>query len=205
LSLRLSVVTSATTLQSQTGLVVDPSLRPGWPRALPLPRSTFGPPLDAEAHDAPTIADIDADGAKEILVALGELVHAFRPDGTEKPGWPVQLTADSAAALAESGPSAADLDGDGLLEVVASRGDRLHVLHHDGTPVAGWPRDFPGLDGGDVTLADLDGDRRPELVFASARGLEAVRVDGSSITGFPAPLPSGEYGHGIAVGDVDEC
>ena len=203
LYVRLTAVTATSTSQSQSRFIVDPMLRPGWPRALELPTSPLGRPVDAEAHDAPTIADLDADGAKEVLVALGELVHAFRPDGSEKAGWPVRLTSDSDTAMSESGPSAADLDGDGLLEVAASRGDRLHLLQHDGTPVAGWPRDFPGLGGGDVTLADVDGDHRPELVFASARGLEAIHVDGGSVTGFPAPLPAGEYGDGVTVGDVD--
>jgi hypothetical protein len=195
--------TSSTSGYPVSGVIVDPTLRPGWPRQLTRLRTSSGFLVDAEVHHSPTLADLDADGRKEILVAFGEFVYALRPDGSDLPGWPVPLPDEEELEGAESGPSAADLDHDGLLEVAASRGDTLYLLHHDGTSVAGWPRSFPGLGGRDVTLADLDGDGAPEIVFASAAGLEAVDRDGQPLPGFPTPLPAGEFGDAVSVGDVD--
>ena len=205
LAFRVTAYTSTSSRDSYpiADVIVDPTLRPGWPRQLTRLRTSGGFPVDAEVHNAPTIADLDADGTKEILVALGGFIYALRPDGSDLSGWPVALADDDELEGAESGPSAADLDHDGLLEVAAARGDTLYLLHHDGTPVAGWPKSFPGLGGHDVTLADLDGDGTPEIVFASAAGLEAVDPSGQALPGFPTPLPDGEFGEGVTVGDVD--
>jgi hypothetical protein len=64
---------------------------------------------------APAIADVDGDGHAEVIApSSGYLLHAFKEDGTEPPGWPKQTGGWLLAA-----PAIGDVDGDGLLEVVA--------------------------------------------------------------------------------------
>ena len=64
---------------------------------------------------APAIADVDGDGKAEVIAgSSGDVLHAFRPDGSEPRGWPK----DTGGWLLAS-PAVGDVDGDGRLEVVA--------------------------------------------------------------------------------------
>jgi hypothetical protein len=64
---------------------------------------------------APAIADVDGDGAAEVIAGTsGLLLHAFREDGSEPDGWPKQT-----GGWLFAGPAVGDVDGDGKLEVVA--------------------------------------------------------------------------------------
>ena len=124
----------------------DPDLLPGFPR--------LGV---ADGGAAPATADLDGDGAEEIILpdANGR-VHAWRADGDELPGWPVltdplEVHGDAAAydsAVIEfpvhssilAGVSVGDLDRDGTLEVVASDlQGRLYVWQRDGSRRPGFP------------------------------------------------------------------
>ena len=64
---------------------------------------------------APAVADVDADGAAEVIAGTsGLLLHAFREDGSEPDGWPKQT-----GGWLFAGPAVADVDGDRKLEVIA--------------------------------------------------------------------------------------
>lgn len=124
----------------------DPDLLPGFPRA-----------EVADGGSAPATADLDGDGAEEIILAdANGAVHAWRADGDELPGWPVptdplEVHGDAAAygsgeidfpvhSSILAGLSVGDLDRDGTLEVVA--GDlqgRLYVWQRDGSRRPGFP------------------------------------------------------------------
>lgn len=193
-------------------IIVDPTLKAGWPRLLTPILLDGGGTLLVEGRNMPTLVDLDGDGTTEILVSWGAFVHAFRSDGSELPGWPVEIpNVDYGHYPAGSGPSVADLDGDGDLEVVVNRTDRIFIFNHDGSPVPGWPRVFQGSFDLGCTLADLDDDGSAELVFGGSRmggntpAVHAVRIDGSELPGFPVDPEEtlGQYGHALAVGDVD--
>jgi hypothetical protein len=67
-------------------------------------------------------------------------------------------------------PTAADLDGDGLLEVLFGN----ETYHHDGTPywsVAGPPQH--------PHVANLDADPEPEVFLTSTNGITVVEHDGT--------------------------
>jgi hypothetical protein len=83
------------------------------------------PMEDMQFLSSPSIADVDGDGLAEILQGSGAyLVHAYRADGTEPPGWP-KFT----HGWVISSPTPGDVDGDGALEVVATtREGRLYVF-----------------------------------------------------------------------------
>jgi hypothetical protein len=85
-------------------------------------------------------------------------VHAYEPDGSELPGWPVHteiqssaknhLTAPGVASVVSAGapprepprgPAVADLDGDGNPEVIDTAGTHLYVWEADGSLRPGFP------------------------------------------------------------------
>lgn len=81
--------------------------RPGFPKQLTQPVVT-----------APLIVDADGDGAAEILITTydGSLI-AFDRNGALAPGYPLRISGSGVTAT----PAAADLDNDGLLDVVVAR------------------------------------------------------------------------------------
>ncbi len=80
-----------------------------WLRAFPRPIEGW------QIASAPVVADVDGDRRAEVLAGgSGNLLHAFREDGTEPAGWPKDTAGWLLAAAA-----AGDVDGDGRTEVVA--------------------------------------------------------------------------------------
>jgi subtilisin family serine protease len=203
-------------LNVRRDVIVDRSVRQGWPRM------THG-----FRNSGPVLADLDGDGQTEVL-ALGwdrdgvrTRLFVFEPDGSDRPGWPQLVAAQEAEPPffgedAQSGPSAADLDRDGLMEIVVTKGDSVYVFHDDGRLAQGWPRRFPGATSRQSALVDLEGDGQREIVFAygigqdgsvrvgpAEAGIHALRLDGTELAGFPARLETpGFPGAAVAVGDV---
>jgi Subtilase family len=133
-----------------TALPEDQSLRPGFPKRL----GTGG--------EAPLrYADLDGDNAQELVLPTEDgLVHAYRPGGSELPGWPVRtLTHGQAAAHPGApvlkaldaplevprAPTIADLTGDGIPEIITAAGERIYAWDARGRLLPGWPvRPDPG-------------------------------------------------------------
>lgn len=88
----------------------------GWDAASGDHLEAFPAPVEQfQIITAPAIADVDGDGAAEVIAGTsGLLLHAFRADGSEPPGWPKQTGGWLFAA-----PAVGDVDGDRRLEVVA--------------------------------------------------------------------------------------
>ena len=122
-------------------------LRPGFPKRL----GTGG-------EAPPRYADINGDNLQELLLPTEDgTLHAYEPDGSELPGWPVhtrqQIQAEghgaapgfSALAAATPprepprGPTVADLEDDGRPEVITAAGSRIYVWEPDGSLRAGFP------------------------------------------------------------------
>ena len=123
---------------------------------------------------APSVADVDADGAPEILVAGDAILVAIEGDGSLR--WQAPL---ASAPSSLRGATAYDFEGDGQAEVVVADQQRLLVLKgSDGTLVA-----EPSLGGsagagvGSPILADVDADGAAEVLVA-ASGLHVLGADG---------------------------
>jgi hypothetical protein len=89
---------------------------------------------------APAVADVDGDGRSEAIAgSSGNLLHAFREDGSEPAGWPKQTGGWLLAS-----PAVGDVDGDRRLEVVAATRDGWLFVWD--TPAGrGAPQDWPAF------------------------------------------------------------
>ena len=78
----------------------DPTLRAGFPKRM------------GAGGEAPLrYADLDGDNQQELVLPTEDgKVHAYRPDGTELPGWPVQTQTQSSAAGHLGSPALEALD-----------------------------------------------------------------------------------------------
>ena len=136
-------------------------------------------------------ADLDGDNAEELLVPLEDgRLHAYRPDGSELPGWPVETrTMAQAAAHAGTpglsalppareplrGPVVGDLTGDGSPEVVTAAGRHVYAWHADGSPMRRLPRQR----GPRATAAARTSARRTATASAaSSPALPSARLEG---------------------------
>jgi hypothetical protein len=175
----LSVVATSTTGRTYVW-DADGHRAAGWPKtldtgayapAIPRPAEPFTRLPHQGATSPPVLADLDGDGKLEIVQpAWDGRIHAWHADGSNVPGWPVEVKGPTGDAPADAGqlvsdhkldsaPAIADLDGDGRPEVVVrsqytyTSGAGLQVggygtiyaYHADGTPVAGWPALMHGI------------------------------------------------------------
>jgi hypothetical protein len=153
---------------------------PGWPV-----------PVGAKVLSSPVLVDLDVDGDLEIVViARDGRVWAFHhddADGTPGPdgvtGWPAAL---SPIVDTTPSPAIADLDGDGVPEVVVLGSAELAILRADGSDFPGWPLPVPAEGRNSPVIADLDADGALDvLVGTGDRRLTAYRLDGSVVPGWP--------------------
>lgn len=133
--------------QKQAFVHEDADLLPGFPYRL-------GP----GGEPSPTFADLDGDGKDDLILADSDgRLHAYRPDMTELPGWPVTtdaipldtgapaysggaLSGTVYAEIAGGSPAVGDLEGDGTPEVVIADAEgKVYVFEADGSRSPGFP------------------------------------------------------------------
>jgi hypothetical protein len=173
----------------------DQDMLAGWPKE-----------LQTDGDSTPVLADIEGNDRNDLLVATSDgTIHAYRPDGSEAPGWPVHTdqlplhTGEAAYASVGTGHSDAvvgalavgDLFGDGSLDVVADdlqgnvyawNGNGQLVFHEQANPdFSGAPLDYPKNPAGAIDSV-RDGPRdRVEDGFLSSPVL-------ANLSGGPGPL-----------------
>jgi hypothetical protein len=153
------------------------------------------------ADSAPILADLDGNGTREVIVvgnvyncgtspytSLYHMPFIFNLDRSRWSGsgfdWTSIPTPDGAAGprsenyniieTAVPNPVAADLDGDGFLEILFPSYDgRLHAYWLDKTEHGSWPFEVYNPAEGflrfasEPVVADLDNDGKAEVIFAS--------------------------------------
>lgn len=141
-------------------------------------------------------ADLDADGSLEIATAHNSgVVAVYDKTGHFKPGWPKQITPNELRGLL-----AADVSGDGKLELIATRAGlsarNTWVLSSGGAVLSGWPQ-LPqdnnnsqgygwGIFNANAAAADLTGDGKKELVVPSdVHYINAYTGSGSALSANP--------------------
>lgn len=97
-------------------------------------------------------------------------------------------------------PAVADLDGDGVMEIIVARGAALLAWRPDGT--LAWK--FTGASGriwASPIVADLVGDDALEIAFAARDKVFALDASGAVLPGFPVTWE--DEMRSLAAGDVD--
>jgi hypothetical protein len=105
----------------------DASMLPGFPRKLD------GSPSTGDGASSPVLVDLDGDNKNELVVGGSDgTIHAYRPDGTELPNWPVHtdpLPLHTGEPAFDSGDVPEDASTGAVLASVAS-----DDVDHDGVP-----------------------------------------------------------------------
>lgn len=189
----------------------DGSLLPGWPVYLP-----------GLITSSPVVGDMNNDGKDEIVVgltyssnifpdnSLGGL-YAFDRNGNILPGWPVEKGWNF-----WSTPALADVNGDGYLEISASRlGFQTYLFRYDGTVMNGWPQTTGWNDYYGSVMGDINADSKVDVVTTAGSGfysyygrqndggVYAWNTDGSMISGFPKATEEDAQAPAV-LGDVDK-
>jgi hypothetical protein len=195
------------------------------------------------ADAAPAIGDLDGDGTNELVIVgsfydcrtlnydqLFQVPMIFRADRTRWANGPYDWTAPPAwdatfAPLsidynviesAEANPVLADLDGDGVKEILyASYDGRVHAYWLDRTEHGAWPFDVsPDPNSprfaSEPVVVDLDGDGKSEVLFTTwtAKGsnqrgdLFIVGWNGVEISHVQLPTSSEDWDGALAAPTV---
>ncbi len=123
-------------------------------------------------YASPVVGDLDGDGFGEIVIAWSNQAAVYDHNGFIRSGWPQSFPGSGGEIRSIC---AADLDGDGRLEILAVRtasGPATVVWQLDGGVRPGWPqvsgsdpdRDDCGGFNQNIGAADLDGDGDLEVV-----------------------------------------
>ena len=177
------------------------SLKPGWPY---LTVDAGGQGVGGSTPDgirdgiwaAPALGDLNGDGDLEIVtLGLDRRIYAVEHDGTAVSGWPIFR--DNAPLLRGgwSSPALADIDSDGLPEVIVGtdsppwNGDdgsgpfpsqydnpdytksTVWALNGDGSLVPGWPTITQQQVQSSPAVGDIDGDGDLEVVVGTGLGI----------------------------------
>ena len=162
-TLRLTANFTAHTSTDEKCVVIDPYIAAGFPAAI----------QHTPAFKSPQLADLDNDGIQEIVVGAS----VYQANGTVRAGW------TSFPGVGRANSAVADIDSDGLLEIIAADYDYAYVPPTYGAPVINaytenktlvwshvaanpwysnlYSQGTPGT----ISVGDVDGDGQDEVVF----------------------------------------
>ena len=129
-----------------------------------------------------TLADLDGDGAEEIITAIASTLYVYEADSL--------IWKRGIAGLGLYPPSVVDINDDGVLDIIQLTGGNqevggIYVMDKDGNDLPGWPKSFD--DNWLVTapaISDLDDDGQLEIIFnelSNPRGrVQVLKNNGES-------------------------
>jgi VCBS repeat protein len=165
-----------------------------------------GTATEGRVYAPGVVADLDRDGSQEIVVGGNEgTVAAYNLAGGRLQRKWLASTCSGGQCPETRGMAAADLDGDGRIEVVATTtntsptGSQVFVFDASGARASGWPRydasdaDFNGIGnhgygayGENVGIGNLDSDPQLEVVVTfDNHQINVFNHDGTSVLASP--------------------
>jgi len=201
-SLRISVYRNTSISRGYVrNIYLDPTLKKGWPINIEWDHSRCSPNSDELCYYwggflEPAVKDIDGDGVKEIIVYSGGVppkVYVFKPDGSPKSGFPVDVGSKGVAGGNLNIPLVVDMDNDGKFEMIAynynsnyTEKSELFIIRYDGSLFHGGPILLPVDYHPTLLAADLDNDGNKEIVIkgnsALNRYLTIVNASGAILS-----------------------
>ena len=162
---------------------------------------------------AVAVGDINGDNIPEIVAESYYNVYVYDNMGNLMEGFP--YSPGSGRVFSYSSPVLADMDGDGNREILVgdhsinSGNGAVHVIHHDGTVMEGWPKTVSYWIYGPPAIGDIDGDGNLDVAVGDQvlSGSPADKVyvwdkDGNLLPGWPTP-PMNAINNQIILADVD--
>ena len=168
--------------------------------------------MGSEARDH-AVGDFDGDGDRDVAVSSHDSrqVEVLLNSGAGALGAPSFLSVP--AATRPDGLAAADMDGDGDIDLVCGAGDDNQVaqnfvviFRNSGAGLFTGPFNFTtgGLDTGDVFVADLDGDGDQDVVAANqSSGNLSVMANTAGALGAATLIAIGTEPSELVGADVD--
>jgi len=180
----------------------------GRPAGPPEPqRSTEYYFAGGEIASSPKPINLEGDSRPGIVfgTSAGQ-IYILTADGIPAPGWPVV----SGSMVGYSSAAVADLNDDGIADIVVHANNALQAYAQDGSMLAGWPQALDSnVSGNSVVgspvIADIDHDGDPEILVGHLYRMYAFHHDGSAVAGWPV-YQSHAFGPLYAtpaVGDLD--
>ncbi|MDD4847190.1 MAG: T9SS type A sorting domain-containing protein [Bacteroidales bacterium] len=150
--------------------------------------------LNGYAQYPASVADINNDGALEIVVAnsFGNsrgAIDVFSSIGTALTGFPFIITKGPISCA----PALADINNDGNVEIIfGTRGNTsislnpaTRVINHLGEEINGFPAFVYSAPAVTPSIADINADGNLEIITACTRGLYVFDNQGSVLDGYP--------------------
>ncbi|MDQ3821724.1 MAG: VCBS repeat-containing protein, partial [Actinomycetota bacterium] len=153
----------------------------------------------------PMLADVDGDGIDEIFTNEQDgTPHGYRADGSVLPGWPPAGTKPWSAQRTST-PAAADLDGDGSLDIVGAAGEWVFAYRADGSSLPGFPvrAAASGYVDAYPAIGDVDGDGALEIVVVEGGPTVVVLSRTGVVERTMTPARGVSYGTAPALADLD--
>jgi hypothetical protein len=174
----------------------------------------------------PVLGDVDGDGELEIVAGVHQLDANNDPRRGFISIYSSRGALERSIALGDLSPEVgevvlADLDGDGVPEILSHDDHRVFAFRGDGSVVPGWPFTLPADQGIGISyllVGDITGSGRPNVVFANPLGrylpengdstlqnayLYALNADGTVAAGFPKGTTYSDQVPVAAIADMD--
>lgn len=168
-------------------------------------------------YSSPAVADLDGDGAPEVIASAYSIVVLDGSSGVPK--WRMPSGHDRSEPAASNvgrtwpGIAVADLEDDGALEIItAHSGGYVSVYNQLGYFKPGWPNRPTTSELRGLSLADLDGNQDLEIIVTAAIGSKTstwvYEHTGALRAGWPQLSNDSGYAYGVfndnvAAGDMD--
>ncbi len=168
-------------------------------------------------YSSPAIADLDGDGAAEVIASAYSIVILDGNSGYLK--WRMASGHDRTEPDADNvgrtwpGIVVADVDGDGDIEIVtAHSAGYVSVYDHNGYFESGWPQRPTENELRGLSVFDLDGDGSMEIIVTGAvynkTNTWVFEHNGALRPGWPQLVDESGYAYGVfndnaAIGELD--